>query len=298
MDMVVPPAPKSSFDTIPAEQVRTNWHLAQGEPKPIVPISPAQEQTDTFFIRTREGSLGLLQIIGQSDDPPGVKVRYKLLQTTGSSAGTAMPQTAEPQGEALSDDQLAVVAWTDRQFRSFFDQRTFDAWSKEERTSLEKKLIDMLNAPRSREYYQAINSLAALRSQSALPKLRELATERREKDNRDRWMAIRALGMIGDKASVPEIAHLTYHGNVNTRWWAQIALVQLTGQNFGNDWLAWGRWWNEQNGKPPFNPEFVRWYGEPPWNDPARISAAIEESDRKFLQSIQPIQGSTSPQPP
>jgi hypothetical protein len=295
MDMVVPPALKDSFETITAEQVRTNWHLAQGEPKPTVAISPAQDNTDTFFIKTREGSLGLLQILGQSDEPPGVRVRYKLVQSpagsTRTGAGSAEPESgatasAREFEQLLNDDQRAVLAWTDRQFRSFFDQRTFDGWSEEERSNLERKLIDMLNGPRTREYYQAINSLAALRSQAALPKLRELATERREKDNRDRWMAIRALGIMGDRASVPELIHLTYHGNTNTRWWAQIALAQLTGKNFGKDWQAWGRWWNEQNGQPPFDAEFVRWYGERPWNDPDGIDAAIEENDKKFLEAV------------
>jgi hypothetical protein len=61
-------------------------------------------------------------------------------------------------------------------------------------------------------------------------------------------MCVRALGLIGDKAAVPDLIHLVYHGNVNTRWWAQISLVRITGQNFGGDWNAWGKWWNEQIG--------------------------------------------------
>ena len=93
------------------------------------------------------------------------------------------------------------------------------------------KLIDTLKGPHSQEYYQAINSLAALRCTNALPALREIAFDRADKDNRDRWMATRALGIIGDKESVPEMIHLLYHLNANTRWWAQISLVRLTGTN-------------------------------------------------------------------
>jgi hypothetical protein len=37
----------------------------------------------TFF-QTREGSTGILQITGYTDSPPGVKIRYKLLQAVNS----------------------------------------------------------------------------------------------------------------------------------------------------------------------------------------------------------------------
>ena len=56
----------------------------------------------------------------------------------------------------------------------------------------------------------------------------------------DRHTACRALGMLGDSSVVPELVHLTYHYNWNTRQWAQISLVRLTGQNFGRDVAAGG----------------------------------------------------------
>jgi RNA polymerase sigma-70 factor (ECF subfamily) len=184
----------------------------------------------------------------------------------------------------LNDDQRAVLEWTDRQFRSFFDSRTFEGWPDEERSALETKLIDALNGPRSTEYYQAINSLTAMRSAKALPRLREIASERVDRNNRDRWMAIRALGMIGDKADVPDLIHLVYHGNVNTRWWAQISLVRITGKNFAKDWNAWGKWWNDQNGQPSYKPEIIRWWNGQP--EPEKLAESLEESDQKFLESL------------
>lgn len=199
-------------------------------------------------------------------------------QNTATASAPAIP--------GLNADQQAVLQWTDRQFRSFFDRRNFAAWSAEDRDKLEASLLDALQGPRSREYYQAINSLGALKSQKAVQPLLAIAAERREKDNRDRWMAIRALGMIGDKTVVPELIHLVYHGNVNTRWWAQIALVQLTGVNFGNDWKAWGKWWTDQGGRPEFNPEFVAWYKDPEFSDPSKINETLKTSDTKFLESI------------
>jgi Tfp pilus assembly protein PilF/predicted Ser/Thr protein kinase len=189
----------------------------------------------------------------------------------------------------LNDYQQAVLAWTDRQFRNFFDARSFDAWSDAERATLERKLIDSLKGPQSQEFYQAINTLADLRSTQALPALREIAFDRAEKDNRDRWMATRALGIIGDKASVPEMIHLLYHYNSNTRWWAQISLVRLTGTNFAKDWNAWGKWWNDQNGQPPFKPEIIRWWSQQP--EPDKLAGSLNESDSAWLDSIRPQTG-------
>ncbi len=198
---------------------------------------------------------------------------------------------AEPYLSRLNADQRLVLEWSNRQFRSFFDARTFEGWSAKERDELETRLIDALKGPQNRDYYQAINTLAALRSQKAVPALRGIAADRREKDNRDRWMAIRALGIIGDKSVVPELVHLVYHANVNTRWWAQISLVRLTGQNFEKDWKAWGAWWNSQNGQPSFQPEMVRWYSDPQWSDPAQIEKNLAESDEKFFARLRPASG-------
>jgi hypothetical protein len=36
---------------------------------------------DTYYFRTRDDAWGILQIVGFSKNPAGVKVRYKLLQT-------------------------------------------------------------------------------------------------------------------------------------------------------------------------------------------------------------------------
>lgn len=216
-------------------------------------------------------------------------------QTAGSretpaaaAAPAGTPGTADRTAgaELLNADQRTVLEWTDRQFRGFFDGRTFDGWSATERTELETRMLDTLKGPVGRDYYQAINTLVALRATNALPALRTIGLERREKDNRDRWMAIRGLGLIGDRASVPELIHLVYHGNANTRWWAQISLVRITGQNFGSDWGAWGRWWNGQKGEPAYTPEIIRWWnGQSP---DGQLAESLAESDRKFLEGIRP----------
>jgi hypothetical protein len=191
----------------------------------------------------------------------------------------------------LNDDQRLVLGWTDRQFRSFFDARTFSSLSQKERTDLEARLLDTLKGPKNREYYEAINTLATLRPATAVQPLLAIAADRADKDCRDRWMAIRALGMLGDKSVVPDLIHLTYHGNSNTRWWAQISLVRLTGQNFGGDWQAWGKWWNGQNAQPPFTPEVIRWWSGQPESE--KLAETLAESDRKFREQISPKSSSS-----
>ena len=209
--------------------------------------------------------------------------QYQTLKT--KSASTAGAAATEPAADQLlNEDQRAVLAWTDRQFRGFFDNRNFDGWSETERAELETKSIDALKGPRTQDYYRAINTLAALHSTKALPVLRGIAFERVDRNNRDRWMAVRALGLMGEMTAVPDLIHLVYHGNVNTRWWAQISLVRITGKNFGKDWNAWGKWWNDQKLPPPFNPEIIRWWDGQP--GPDKLAQSLEESDQKFLADL------------
>jgi len=203
--------------------------------------------------------------------------------------------TARTPDALLNEDQRAVLAWTDRQFRSYFDARAFDGWTSQERTDLESKCMDAFKGPRSAEYFRAINTLAALRSKRGLPELREIAFERVDRNNRDRWMCVRALGLIGDEASVPDLIRLVYHGNVNTRWWAQISLVRITGQNFGKDWNAWGKWWNVQKGEPPYKPEIIRWWNGQPESD--KLAQSLDESDAKFLADLKGKSAATQEKP-
>ena len=216
-----------------------------------------------------------------SDGRPAVPYLLTFVTAKAGGGGTASGGGTDA---LLNEDQRAVLAWTDRQFRSFFDGRNFNGWSETERADVEAKSLDALKGPQNREYYQAIGTLAALRSHKAIQPLLALATDRADKDCRDRWMAIRALGMFGDRSLVPELIPLIYHGNANTHWWAQISLVRLTGQNFGSDWQAWGKWWDSHGGQPPFKPEMIRWWSGQP--EPDKLAESLADSDRKFLQSI------------
>jgi len=84
-DMAVVPAASNSWDVVTPQQVVTNWGLGQQEPNKITPISTVTEKTDTFLFRTREGGLGVLQILGRATSPTAVKIRYRLLRPAAKS---------------------------------------------------------------------------------------------------------------------------------------------------------------------------------------------------------------------
>jgi hypothetical protein len=189
-----------------------------------------------------------------------------------------------PNWSLLNKNQRLMAQSTVRQFRTYLDGRTFDGWTAGDLAALERRLRDALNGPHNAEYYEAINSLAVLRSTNAVPALREIAFDRGNRNNRDRWMAARALGIIGDRSVVPDLIHLLYHRNLNTRWWAQISLVLLTGENFGKDWNAWGNWWNSRGGRPAFDPNLIRWWSGQA--EPDKLARSFEGSDRHFFQNL------------
>jgi serine/threonine protein kinase len=269
-----------------ASQVKTDVETIAATPdKPAPPlppaVSPATGISKGWKTAAVVGGLGLVALIVLLGLVALITVT-KQKQTPTTAAADLVRSNAF--WNLLNEDQCLTVQATDRWFSSFLDARTFDGWSDKERAVLERRLIDALKGPHTSEYYQAISTLAALRSTHALPALREMAFDRGEKNDRDRWMAVRALGIIGDRSVVPELIHLLYHHNSNTRWWAQISLVELTGQNFGKDWNAWGNWWNSQNGQPPFNPDIIRWWrGQA---EPNELAESLAESDRKFLEGV------------
>ena len=194
----------------------------------------------------------------------------------------------------LNEDQRLFVRLNEQQYRTFLEKPDFIGEPTPDRAVMEGLLIDALKESRSTargrgdDYYKAINTLAAISLTNALPLLRGMAFEHADKmlrseiSNRRRWMSTRALGIMGDQASVPDLIHLLYHNYRYARWWAQVSLVRLTGQNFGSDWEAWGHWWNSHHGQPPFKPQPVRWHrGQAA---PGELALSLIESDKRFVE--------------
>lgn len=190
---------------------------------------------------------------------------------------------AEPAAE-LNETQQKYFDWTNKNFGAILNADAFSDLSESAKAEVGRhfhdKLISLLDYQNTGGGYQAndfekwttINTLAEMNYQPAVDDILKVAVDNQAKDNRERWMAVRALGRLKAVSAAPRLIHLIYHYNMNTRIWAQIVLVQLTGRNFGYDWQAWGKWWNEQGKEPAFNPEKIDWVlppnADPQWADP------------------------------
>ncbi|MDR2754131.1 MAG: HEAT repeat domain-containing protein [Planctomycetaceae bacterium] len=172
----------------------------------------------------------------------------------------------------LNQMQKTYVAFDENTFAYVYDPKNYEVG--DQRDELEAKWLKLLEVKepepntyvsgQSYTYDKAIFGLATIQSQKATPLLIKIAGERVIKDNAHRHFAIKSLGILGDKTAIPELIPLLYHFNFNTRWDAQIALVRLTGENFGRDSEAWGKWYNENREKlgknlPEFDPKPVDW---------------------------------------
>src|SRR5947209_3692721 len=79
---------KEDWDNATPEQVQEAVASAATNGTPIVIMESEDGPGTPYAFKTREGVLGIVQVTGVSEDPRGVKVRYKLLKgssTTGNS---------------------------------------------------------------------------------------------------------------------------------------------------------------------------------------------------------------------
>jgi hypothetical protein len=69
------------WNTCTAADILNNCALMnrQAGVRPLT-VHPGQDQPDLYFFRTRGEHWGVLQILGDSEQPPGVRIRYRLVQ--------------------------------------------------------------------------------------------------------------------------------------------------------------------------------------------------------------------------
>jgi hypothetical protein len=103
-DTIIAPAPTNGWDIVTPADVANNWTILQAEPRQKQVFGAMPGQSDSFIFQTREGGKGILQILGFADNPPGVKVRYKLIQ---SSATTSTDMNSPTNSAAMN----AVNNW-------------------------------------------------------------------------------------------------------------------------------------------------------------------------------------------
>lgn len=102
--LAVVPVVSPCWEQMTAAQVLGHSELARiTDPKRPV-MMPAVQKTDTFLVRTADGTCGVLQVLGATRDLDGVMIRYKLVRPGQS----APPQSAaRPTVEAESQAALA-----------------------------------------------------------------------------------------------------------------------------------------------------------------------------------------------
>jgi WD40 repeat protein len=91
---------------------------------PLKEMDVGPEENPTYFFKTRDGALGILQLLGVTDEPKGVRLRYKTV-LTGSNAKKSAPQNeslAKIQGDWIvekmtfgQEDALGMAA--DRRYQ-------------------------------------------------------------------------------------------------------------------------------------------------------------------------------------
>ena len=96
----------------------------------------------------------------------------------------------------------------------------------------------------------AIGSLGNVAAKEAVPlTLRIVQSPLKGKGNLPRWLAVRALGRMGELSAVPVLIELLDHRNKDTRLYARVALAEITGVYYESDKDKWRDWWM-QKGKP------------------------------------------------
>jgi len=77
VDLMATPVPAEWWETEPTmsyQELSDRVTVAS----PLVMMA-GEEVPATFLFKTREGGMGILQIVGFTEDPPGVKIRYKMV---------------------------------------------------------------------------------------------------------------------------------------------------------------------------------------------------------------------------
>jgi biopolymer transport protein ExbD len=110
-EMVAVPIASQEWDKTGRD--RSSYWLTMSQPGTPTAMSGKGELPATYVFRTREGGKGLLQIIGFAENPPGVRIRYKLVQTRPAGDNASSTETGEPDRQIEKGD-IRTVEINDR----------------------------------------------------------------------------------------------------------------------------------------------------------------------------------------
>ena len=157
-------------------------------------------------------------------------------------------ELSESTHRRLLDDETRAELARQEEFAAewFVVEREYEAASQQEKDRMIAGWIagaqDHRNMDRQTRSIAALGNVAA---KQAVGVLLEIVQEPsgRGRSNRGRWLAVRALGRIGDLSAVPVLIEVLDHYNQNTQVYAKVALCEITGVYFGNNQPKWRQWW-------------------------------------------------------
>jgi beta-lactamase regulating signal transducer with metallopeptidase domain len=156
---------------------------------------------------------------------------------------------------------MKAVATNPRVAGLWLPADAFKDLSGDAREAKVKETLTALDTQQGDAFYKALAEAGALGDPRFLPVLTNIAWDTRPggQDNRAKWMAVFALGRLGDKKAVPVLIPLLDHYNMDTRMLSRASLVRLTGENFGADKQAWAKWANAQGPDTAISPAILEW---------------------------------------
>ena len=108
--MATAPAIANGLDNNSPTDIWYNWNLMVNEPEArLYLVKTPNNGPDTYYFRTQDDTWGVLQIVGFTDNPRGVKIRYKLVQN--AEVQKPNPETVAGQVTDQNGKPLANVRW-------------------------------------------------------------------------------------------------------------------------------------------------------------------------------------------
>jgi uncharacterized protein (TIGR03067 family) len=95
------PIPLVRAEELTPQAAVNYWALDRKPANAAADLQVYKDLTGTYAFRTREGGMGFLDFMGRSDNPPGVKIRYKLVRT---------PETARRLEELTPAERARAVS--------------------------------------------------------------------------------------------------------------------------------------------------------------------------------------------
>jgi hypothetical protein len=178
-----------------------------------------------------------------------LQVLYQMGQPSPKEAPSQMTYRAlsVSANRKLLDEQTLTELTRHEQFSAgwFKVEEAYEAASEDAKKLMIKQWITDATGDDFDKMTRAIAALGNVPAQEALDVLMNIA-QKPKGGNRPRWMAVRALGRIGDMAAVPLLINLLDHYNSDTRLYAKVALAEITGIYFGDSKEKWSNWARQQ----------------------------------------------------